>query len=148
MLNDPAALRDMLLKVARNDLYAMYCQQRVAKAERAVAKEGQGGAHAASVSVELAAAKAELAAYKPLEGAGAQAAPLDVLYSDFERDAFLWLTSENTDLRELADDVIDTLRALRCADALRQRGTVLKTSGNYEVFCRPTHGQCSLRLTP
>jgi hypothetical protein len=148
MLNDPAALRDMLLKVARNDLYAMYCQQRVAKAERAVAKEGQGGAHAASVSVELAAAKAELAAYKPLEGAGAQAAPLDVLYSDFERDAFLWLTSENTDLRELADDVIDTLRALRCADALRQRGTVLKTSGNYEVFVdqRTANAVYALRL--
>ena len=36
--------------------------------------------------------------------------------------------------RALVDDVIDTLRVLRCADALRQRGTVLKTSGNYEVF--------------
>jgi HEAT repeat protein len=31
-------------------------------------------------------------------------------------------------------DVIDTLRALRCADALRQRGTTLKTSVRYEVF--------------
>ncbi len=37
-------------------------------------------------------------------------------------------------MRALADDVVDTLRALRCADALRQRGTVQKTSGGYEVF--------------
>jgi hypothetical protein len=30
--------------------------------------------------------------------------------------------------------VIDILRALRCADALRQRGTVLETSGQYQLF--------------
>src|SRR5215213_2326897 len=30
--------------------------------------------------------------------------------------------------------VIDTLRALRAADALRQRGTVQKSCGGYEVF--------------
>jgi hypothetical protein len=29
---------------------------------------------------------------------------------------------------------VDTLRALRCADALRQRGTVLRTSAGYQVF--------------
>ena len=42
--------------------------------------------------------------------------------------------SGNTLARELIEDVIDTLRSLRCADALRQRGTVLKTSGNCEIF--------------
>ena len=42
--------------------------------------------------------------------------------------------SGNTLARELIEDVIDTLRSLRCADALRQRGTVLKTSGNREIF--------------
>jgi hypothetical protein len=36
---------------------------------------------------------------------------------------------------------VDTLRALRCADALRQRGTVMKTSGNYEVFVDHTSAQ-------
>ena len=35
---------------------------------------------------------------------------------------------------ELADDVVDALRALRAADVLRQRGTALRTSGGYEVF--------------
>lgn len=49
-------------------------------------------------------------------------------------DAFAWLEAASGPVRDFVDDVIDTLRALRCADALRQRGTVLKTSGNDEVF--------------
>ncbi len=55
-------------------------------------------------------------------------------YDDPERQAFAWLVSNRPAARELADDVIDTLRCLRAADALRQRGTVLKTSGSYEIF--------------
>ncbi len=56
------------------------------------------------------------------------------LYQDFENEAFGWLVSPEESVRALAGDVIDTLRALRCADALRQRGTVLKTSGGYQIF--------------
>jgi hypothetical protein len=55
-------------------------------------------------------------------------------YGDAEREAYLWLVSENADARDLVEDVVDTLRALRCADALRQRGTVLRTSAGYQVF--------------
>lgn len=55
-------------------------------------------------------------------------------YADFERDSFRWLVDPAAGARALAADAIDTLRALRAADALRQRGTVMKTSGGYEVF--------------
>lgn len=48
--------------------------------------------------------------------------------------SFAWLVSGHPVARQLASDVIDTLRALRAADSLRQRGTVLKTSGNYEIM--------------
>lgn len=41
-------------------------------------------------------------------------------------------------MHALATDVVDTLRVLRCADALRQRGSVLKTSGGYEIFVDQT----------
>ncbi len=47
---------------------------------------------------------------------------------------FAWLEAGSAAGREVVADVIDTLRALRCADALRQRGTLLKTSGQYEIF--------------
>ena len=55
-------------------------------------------------------------------------------YADFDRDAFGWLVAGGAEIDSLVDDVIDTLRALRAADALRQRGTVEKSSGGYEVF--------------
>ncbi len=55
-------------------------------------------------------------------------------YADFAVESFRWLLAEGADGRALVNDVVDTLRVLRCADALRQRGTVLKTSGGYEMF--------------
>jgi hypothetical protein len=69
-------------------------------------------------------------------------------YADFERDAFQWLQSGHAAAHDLVEDVVDTLRALRCADALRQRGTMLKTSGNYEVFVdqRTSNAIYALRL--
>jgi hypothetical protein len=67
----------------------------------------------------------------PLDGSSLR---LDRLYRDVERDSFRWLMATDVRARDLVEDAIDTLRALRCADALRQRGTVLKTSGGYEVF--------------
>jgi len=67
-------------------------------------------------------------------------------YLDFERDSFSWLVSEAAEVRALVDDVVDTLRALRCADALRQRGTVQKTSGGYEVFISQQTGNAVYAL--
>jgi hypothetical protein len=66
---------------------------------------------------------------------------LSLYYSDFTREAFDWLIDESLEARALVNDVTDTLRALRCADALRQRGTVQKTSGGYEVFVSQQTGK-------
>ena len=69
-------------------------------------------------------------------------------YADFDRDAFSWLVAGGAEIESLVDDVTDTLRALRAADALRQRGTVQKTSGGYEVFISQQTGEAvyALRL--
>jgi hypothetical protein len=61
---------------------------------------------------------------------------------------FSWLSPETPAGEEIAEDVIDTLRALRCADALRQRGTVLKTSGQYEVFIDQRSGNAVYAFRP
>lgn len=68
-------------------------------------------------------------------------------YANFESESFCWMISEAPGARRLLQDVVDTVRALRCADALRQRGTVQKTSGGYEVFVSQQTGNalCSLR---
>jgi hypothetical protein len=54
------------------------------------------------------------------------------LYDD-PSQAYGWLTASAGAQAELADDVLDTMRALRAADVLRQRGTVLRTSGGFEL---------------
>ena len=64
---------------------------------------------------------------------------LDVPFCD--KDGFDWLLADHPEVRALADDVIDAVRVVRCADALRQRGTVLKTSGGYEIFVSRISGR-------
>lgn len=55
-------------------------------------------------------------------------------YTDPLQDAFAWLDSPDPSHVALADDALDALRLVRVADALRQRGTTLRTSAGYEIF--------------
>ena len=61
--------------------------------------------------------------------------------------AYAWLTATAGPKADLADDVVDAVRALRAADVLRQRGTSLRTSGGFEVFfdARSGHAMCTVR---
>jgi hypothetical protein len=61
--------------------------------------------------------------------------------------AYGWLTATSGPKADLADDVVDAVRALRAADVLRQRGTSLRTSGGFEVFfdARSGHAMCTVR---
>jgi hypothetical protein len=61
---------------------------------------------------------------------------------------FAWLAPETSDGAAIVEDVVDTLRALRCADALRQRGTALKTSGQYEIFVDQQSGNAVYAFRP
>ena len=55
-------------------------------------------------------------------------------YADAADEAFAWLDSPDPAHRALADDAVDAVRLLRAADALRQRGTTLRTAAEYEIF--------------
>ncbi len=68
------------------------------------------------------------------------------VYEDPSR-SFAWLAAQRGPHAELADDVVDVLRALRAADVLRQRGTVLRTSGGFEVCmdAETARAVCTLR---
>lgn len=61
-------------------------------------------------------------------------------------DSFAWLTSQDVVHRSLADDVLDALRLLRVADALRQRGTSLRTTGGYEILIDAATGEVVFSL--
>lgn len=80
-----------------------------------------------------------------------RAEPLDptantAWYTNPREDSFAWLTSSHVVHRSLADDVIDALRMLRVADALRQRGTSLRTTGGYEILIDAATGEAVFSL--
>ena len=61
--------------------------------------------------------------------------------------AYSWLAAPSGPQADFADDVVDTVRVLRAADVLRQRGSSLRTSGGFEVFfdARTGRAVCTLR---
>lgn len=61
--------------------------------------------------------------------------------------AYSWLAARDGPRADFADDIVDTVRVLRAADVLRQRGSSLRTSGGFEVFfdARTGRAVCTLR---
>ncbi len=120
LLNQPARLRSVLQRSIGLDLHDLYDLQK---------KKG------ATID-------------SPIELGAERCAKLERYYGDFESESFRWLLSEKPGALQLFQDAIDTVRALRCADALRARGTVQKTSGGYEIFVSQQTGNalCSLRF--
>jgi hypothetical protein len=61
--------------------------------------------------------------------------------------AWSWMLAATDAQAELADDAIDAMRVLRAADVLRQRGTVLRTSGGFEICmdAETARAVCTLR---
>ncbi len=157
VLNDTAQLRATMLKSIESNLHHLYHQQKVVKAAQKMARVTQSAPesgppdsagsfrHATRI---LPADEARLGLAQALQKARAgqkaflesdDAPPptfagLSNYYDNFETDAFQWILSEHPETHQLVSDVVDTLRALRVADALRQRGTTLKTSGGYQIF--------------
>jgi len=136
-LNEPGSLRQLMQAQAGADLRHSYYSQQVEKARWALtaAQRDKDRAGMSRWRRSLREAETNLAALQSENSAGdTPAEQLRRHYDDFQRDSFRWLVATRKESRDLVDDVVDTLRALRCADALRQRGTVLKTSGGYEAF--------------
>ena len=119
MLDNPVALRKQMQFVVSHNLRHLYRQQHIDKGKSL-----------------------------PDDFAFDKAPPsyLRKYYSDFERESFDWLTDESEAARQLVDDITDTLRALRAADAFRQRGTVEKTAGGYEMYTSQKTGNCVIAL--
>lgn len=67
-------------------------------------------------------------------------------YEDARRDAFAWVDSPLPAHTMLADDAVDAIRLVRAADALRQRGTTLRTAAGYEIFIDAETGQAVFSL--
>ncbi len=140
MLNDSVALRHTMQHSVRTDLNLLYLQQRLAKAKQQMPVSDAN--RQVQQDMHLAVAEADVANY-----AGPRDNPhVARFYTDFTQDSFAWMVADQPVLQELLHDVVDTIRSLRSADALRQRGTTLKTSGNYEVFVERRTGNAVFAL--
>ncbi len=149
LLNDRPALRHRLLTVAGADLRVLHHQQRADRARQrlyAARQEGDEVAAERWSAALVAAEREELAARAAPEHSRRRLGD-DAPGVDAQSDsAFAWLVSSHPEVRALADDAIDTVRALRAADSLRQRGLVLKTSGGYEMFISRITGRAVYSL--
>ncbi len=134
MLNDRAALRHYLVHITATDLQTLSYSQLVEKARRELLVARKAGDMAAvdQCSSALETVEKALAATR-----GTAAIP----NRPPAEDTFAWLLSDHPAARQLADDAVDTVRALRAADALRKRGLVLKTSGGSEMFISRVTGR-------
>ncbi len=127
MLNDRHALRANLIETVTTDLRVLYAEQRRRKQPQSQTQPQPQNDVTGS------------------ERLNPQIARFAHLFPD---TAYGWLVDGSPALAEFVDDVIDTLRALRAADALRRRGTLLETSGHYQIFVdrRSGNAMYALRL--
>lgn len=140
ILNDPAAFRSLMTRTISVDLHHLYHDQMVARAEerlmqvRALPEDRVNPDQLEQLTSALQGVRSQ----RELFLASAQT-PNRVnenalrFYNDVEAEAFRWFESDQELVRLLFRDAVDVVRALRVADALRQRGTVLRTSGGYRI---------------
>jgi hypothetical protein len=120
LLNDTTALRKRMLYMLSRPLEALYhekCLKKTKKADKP--PDHRAALQRATIPKALAEHRSEL---------------LSRHYTDFEGAAFAWLQARSPEAVEFVADIVDSIRCLRCADAMRQRGTHLRTSGNYQIF--------------
>jgi hypothetical protein len=120
VLNDLGELRATLIEVISTDLETLDRRQLHKRARSAVPETGP-------------------------EASTANPYPFR-FYRDLAHEAFCWLTSREQAVQELVVDAIDSVRVLRAADAMRQRGTTLETSGNNEIFIDQRSGNAIYSL--
>ncbi len=135
ILNAPQRLMDTMQTCLSTDLHYLYHQQQITKAATKLAQAQEQDAESFQLLAQkLEQCQTDLSQF--LDNPQAQTTNTNLLryYQDFHQESFQWLVSPAPALKALALDVIDTLRALRCADALRQRGHTFRTSAGYEVL--------------
>jgi CRP-like cAMP-binding protein len=147
-INELSQLRQLAVEVISTDLSCLYHQQKLRRARLELAAAGDDPpSHLVEKVTAAQFALTTLHQSQPTDHR-CHNPHLAPYYQDVAAEAFDWLQSPHPQVHELVQDVIDSLRVLRCADALRQRGTVLKTSGGYEIFASRYNGRAitALRL--
>ncbi|MCY6490319.1 cyclic nucleotide-binding domain-containing protein [Leptolyngbya sp. GGD] len=136
-LNDPQILRATMQECLSTNLHYLYYRQQIAKAETKLAQANDQNLDTEIVEIltqHLDQARKDLIQFLQQSPTQTTNPNLQRYYHNFAQDSFQWLINPSAPLNEFVGDVIDTIRALRCADALRQRGHTFRTSAGYEVL--------------
>ena len=126
-INDHKKLRALMLNILRTPLELLYYNQKIAKHEKK--KNGEKKIDHHINKVKQFRKKKE----QYLEQQEKLSSSFSSYYAD-ENEAFGWLKNSEPAVLALLEIVRDAVRCIRAADALRQRGTVLRTSAGYEIF--------------
>lgn len=130
IVNHPEKLYHHMHKVISTPLSILYCEQKVKKLEGKL-KRAEQESKKNQLQKEIEELKAKHQQLLAEEHPQPEACRF---YENFEKNAFDWLLYTDAPFRCFLADVLDSIRCIRTADALRQRGTVLRTSAGYEVF--------------
>ncbi|MEL6253642.1 MAG: hypothetical protein AAFR87_16660 [Bacteroidota bacterium] len=122
ILNHPESLRTHMLGVLSKNLEFLYYEQKIERFSKAQNK----------------AKKLKRFEKKRSEFIGENEELSNPHYSRFytnpSEESYKWLLDPSDSGKKFILNIQDTIRCLRAADALRQRGTVLRTSAGYEIF--------------
>lgn len=125
LLNNPSKLQTHLKEICNSPLELLLYRQKIKKLEGSVKKKKiKECNHYQAKYEQWLQSNQEIIENKSFSR----------FYTDTKTEAFTWLTDKSEAKRTFTLNVIDAIRCLRSADALRQRGTVLRTSAGYEIF--------------
>lgn len=139
VLGDPHQLRLKMQHIIASSMELLYADNQVTKRQKQLAAAERSDKPMHSYITALSDAKAAQKQTEDVDN-GNRSVNIDRFYDDFENESYLWLISDHQETQELAADVISTLRALRTADCLRQRGSTIKTSAGYQIFLNRATG--------
>lgn len=145
VLNEPERLRALLVTTLSTKLRHLFHEQQIHTARARLTALAADDVRRVEGETALAQALAAFDELCQLE-TDRHNPHLARYYQNPRQEAFCWLVSPHPQLQALVADAIDTLRVLRCADALRQRGAVLKTSGGYEISVNQRTGNAVYAL--
>jgi len=130
-LNDPHEFRKLIQEVIAYPLQYQVLQQQYNEAERQLRT-----ALVSETNRKQTYEEQKQAAEKNLNEYGTPVVNtfLNIFYADVWKDSFQWLISDNPEVSELRQDILDTLRVLRAANASRQRGSKLRATGEHQIF--------------
>ncbi|MGB0523189.1 MAG: hypothetical protein ACPGJS_09525 [Flammeovirgaceae bacterium] len=128
VINNPSLLRKQMLNILSKPLQLLFFEQKLERLQQKLQNEGDRDA----IQNKIDNLEKKKEAY--LTTHGNQNSAFIAHYQEVAQEAFEWLTMEELPFKQFTINIQDSIRCIRTADALRQRGTVLRTSAGYEIF--------------